>query len=103
MGQVIDLDKKFNEYFYEVESYATRAERFYEELENSSPERMTEWLKAAFMMGARVMAQDTIDTLYDYGTAVAGLTDTTYIPSEAYDNSAHSLMVYYARLFDDKK
>lgn len=44
----------FNEWFYELEGFALRSERFYEDLEHSkeqSPTRILEWLKAAYEVG----------------------------------------------------
>ncbi len=48
----------FNEWFYEVEGFALRSERFYEDLEYYAeddaprvPKRVLEWLKAAYEVG----------------------------------------------------
>lgn len=40
--------KTFDEWFDETENYATRGERFYEELRGMTAERGVEWLKAAW-------------------------------------------------------
>jgi hypothetical protein len=43
----------FDDWFYEVENYGLRAERFYEDLQRAmdDPTRMVEWLKAAYEQG----------------------------------------------------
>jgi hypothetical protein len=102
MGQVIDLKKKFLEYFNQTESFGLRSERFYEEYYNSKskdPERMVEWLEAAFMIGAQVMAHDTLATLSDYGTAMAGLDDKKYTSTDAFDIASENLEPYYTEIF----
>jgi len=101
MGQVIVLAQKFEEYFNELEGFGLRAERFYDDVEHASPEQMKKWLYAAFIQGARTMAQDTVDTLRDYGTAVAGVEHIKYNATESFDNSADNLMVYYTKILDD--
>lgn len=106
MGKVIDLQEKFNEYFYEIEAYSLRAERFYDSLDQFSNKQalaasMRLWLEAAFIQGARAMAQDTLDTLGDYATAVAGIDEVCYNREQAYDAAHGSLMVYYTKILDD--
>ncbi len=102
----LNLKEKFNEYFHELESYATRSERFYESLgaftsQEALAASMVRWLEAAFIQGARVAAQDAVDTLYQYGTTVAGINDKCYTRTEAYDVAAHSLMVYFTKILDE--
>ena len=63
-------------------------------------EIMSEWLRSAYLAGARTMAQDSLDTLRDYGTAVAGCPEPYRNPTECYDAAADSLMVYYTRILD---
>ena len=40
--------KDFDEWFNERENFATRGERFYEEMQHMTNERAIEWLKAAW-------------------------------------------------------
>lgn len=51
----------FFDWFHEIENYATRSERFYEEFNGMSLERATEWLQTAFRMG-RESAQHSEDS-----------------------------------------
>ena len=102
----IDLTAKFEEYFHEQESFGLRSERFYESMEAFSNKpalaaSMKLWLEAAFIQGARVMAQDSVDTLRDYGTAVAGIDEVCYNRTEAFDASADNLMLYYTKIIQD--
>jgi hypothetical protein len=39
---------KFEDWFHEVENYATRSERFYDEFMHMTPERAIEWLQSAW-------------------------------------------------------
>lgn len=105
MGANIDLNAKFLEYFNEIEGFSLRGERFYSEFESGSmsKESVLEWLKAAFLRGARDMAQDTVDTLGDYATALAGIDEVVYTREQAYDAAAESLMVYYTRVLDNSE
>lgn len=42
----------FDDWFYEIENYGTRSERFFEEWDNGmDPKRMIEWLIAAYDCG----------------------------------------------------
>lgn len=41
----------FDDWFWEIENFATRGERFYDELQNITPDRAVEWLKAAWECG----------------------------------------------------
>jgi len=56
----IDLKKEFRKYFNELEGFGIRSEKFYDERE------------AAYIAGARKMAEATLDPLNDYGCAVSG-------------------------------
>lgn len=106
MGNLVDLKEKFKEYFNEVEAFSLRSERFYADLrmwcmtDDPHPEHMAEWLEAAFIAGCRAMAQDTIDTLGDYATTLAGVDEPKYNITEAFDKTADSLMVYYTQALD---
>jgi hypothetical protein len=49
-----EFDKVFDDWFNEVESYAFRSERFYEDMlinGSKSPDKIVPWLKAAFDAG----------------------------------------------------
>lgn len=43
----------FDEWFNQQEGYSTRAERFYEDLEWNDPQRIKDWLMAAYNEGMR--------------------------------------------------
>ena len=102
MGKVIDLDKKFLEYFDELECFGLRSERFYAECEaGMKPERVLEWLRAAYQQGCRDMAQDTLDTLGDYACAVSGCKPEVLGPEEVYDRAHDNLMVYYTQVLNN--
>jgi hypothetical protein len=104
MGQVINLDEKFNEYFNELECYSLRSMRFYEECEAGimRETRILEWIKAAYMRGCKDMAKDTLDTLGDYATALAGIKDPLYASEQAFDHAADDLEPYYKQIFKDQ-
>lgn len=101
MGKCINLDDEFLKYFHENEGFHLRSERFYEDCCNSDPAVLVKWIKAAYMEGARCISKDTIDTLYDYGTAVAGINSVTYTPSESFDNSAVNLESYFNKVLNN--
>lgn len=104
MGKQLDLKNEFRNYLYELENYCYRVERFYDDLEhNRTHERMTQWLEAAFICGARAVANDTVETLLDYGTAVAGVDGDkkVYNRTEAFDAAANNLVAYYSDIFDE--
>jgi hypothetical protein len=102
----IDLKKEFEEYFHELEGFTLRSERFYNSF-SAIPNKtalatsMKLWLEAAFIQGARSMAQDTVDTLRDYGTAVAGVNGVYVTQSKAFDIAADNLMTYYTQILSD--
>lgn len=58
----MSANEKFKEYFYEIESYGTRAERFYDANairdEKSRSVQMTQWLEAAFHAGYNAAIKD---------------------------------------------
>lgn len=90
MGKNIDLKAKFKEYFNQP----------------GQPEGLViKWLEAgleaAYLQGARDMAQDTLNTLGDYACAVAGLEAKLIKPEEVYDCAYDSLMVYYTKVLDN--
>lgn len=113
MSERIDLNKAFLNYFNESEGFSLRSERFYDDVRSiltnpalSSASRnklMRGWLEAAFIQGARTMAQDTLDTLGDYATAVAGIDEKVYNRSEAFDAAKDNLMVYFTQILQDSE
>lgn len=40
--------KEFDDWFWEIENYATRGERFFDELQHMDNRRALEWLKACW-------------------------------------------------------
>ena len=101
----IDLKEKFQQYFHEQEGFGLRSERFYADIESQRLKEdsvlMKTWLEAAFIQGVRTAAQDTVDTLRDYATAVAGIDDVYYTRTKAFDVAADNLMVYYTQILQD--
>lgn len=102
----IDLKEKFQQYFHEPEGFGLRSERFYDSLDAGGVQpalaaSMKLWLEAAFIQGARTMAQDTVDTLRDYATSVAGFELVCYTSEKAFDASADNLMTYYTQILQD--
>ena len=98
------LKKEFLNFFNAQEGYTLRSERFYSEFEAGAlrEKRIILWLEAAFLEGARVMAQDTLNTLGDYSVAVAYINEKHYTLSEAFDKAKDNLTVYFTQICDDK-
>ena len=103
MPEIINLEDEFNSWFNEIETYCLRSERFYEELPSMTSHQMLDWLKAAYMQGAKIAAQDSVDTLRDYSTSLVGIGGFTYNPDEAYSACAVSLDCYWQDVFKDKE
>lgn len=110
MGQNINLDSKFDQWYNEIEGFGLRSERLADDISlirsNAiTPEKRLEmvkrWLFAAYRQGASDMADDTLATLGDYGTACAGINEVVYTRTEAYDAAAESLREYYKVVKDD--
>lgn len=90
MGKPIELEQTFDVWYHK----------------NFGPEVVTVsrgFLLAAYLAGARDMAQDTLDTLGDYGTAMCGVEAPLRNPTECFDAAHANLMVYYTRVLDDNK
>ena len=49
----MDENQNFERWFNELEGYATRAERFYEDVELQDLQRIKDWLLAAYNQGGR--------------------------------------------------
>lgn len=86
MGRPVDLDKTFDAWY--SENFVTETKPSYE------------LLLAAYWAGARHMAQDTLDTLGDYGTAVSGVETPLRNPTECFDAAHANLMVYYTQVLN---
>jgi hypothetical protein len=100
MPQTIDLDKRFDDWFNELESFGLRSERFFDSLDQFKSKEGLQanlilWLKAAYLHGVRVAAQDSVETLLDYATACAGLEPKLSTLEEDYDHSAEALNTYW--------
>ena len=99
----LDLNAEFREYIDELEGFTLRSERFYAEFEAGimREKRILEWMEAAYIAGAREMAQETLDILGDYACACAGLEPELIKPEEVYDRAHSNLMVYYTKVLDN--
>jgi len=82
----LNLKAEFREYY--LETFANRPAGIYDELE------------AAYIAGAREMAQDTLDTLGDYACACAGLEPRLIKPETVYDQAEADLRLYYDKILD---
>ncbi len=58
-------------------------------------------LISAYNAGLRDAAQDSIDTLLQYGTVTAGLSARSMTPTEMYDTAAKNLMVYFTKVLPE--
>ena len=47
------------------------------------------------------MADDTLDTLGDYGTAVAGIDEPKYNATQCFDKARENLEDYFDRVIED--
>lgn len=98
--KAFDIEEAFNEYFFELESYCLRAERFYDSLDAFTSKQalaasMVLWLRTAFERGAKAGARDACNALDDYATACAGLSDVKYTSEGAFDVARENLEAYY--------
>lgn len=103
-----DLLKSFDEYFHELEGYGLRSERFYDDMRyaetahcKNRDQLLKTWLRAAYLRGARQMAEDTDYILGTWGTAMAGIDWPKRNPTEAYDNTAENLREFYEDIFQE--
>ena len=100
MGKVTDFNEKFEEYFHELEGFGLRSERFFEDMENSKDSGIfIDWLKAAYWSGVRDAAKDAVETLDDYGTALAGCIGEKTL-EESYTDAAKSLAEYFEEILE---
>ena len=109
MSEIIDLDERFNDWFFEEEGFAGhRSGRFYDTIDlyedkTQRYEYLVKWLKAAYLHGIHVASQDSVETLYDYATACAGLEAKLTTATEDYDSAAASLASYWCDVLKDDK
>ena len=108
MSEIINLEDSFENWFHAVESYELKSERFYRVINEhrtreGQAKLIVDWLKAAYMQGAKIAAQDSVDTLRDYSISLAGIGGFTYNPDEAYSACAVSLDCYWQDVFKDKE
>jgi len=108
VGKNIDLQTQFQDWLDEQQGFQLRSDRLHDDLkyidqvsDEGRMEIVAKWLQAAYLAGARCMAQDTVDTLGDYGTALAGCETPVRNPTECYDAARDNLMVYYTKVLDD--
>lgn len=101
MSKVFNLQEKFQEYLHHLDEDAlhVHSERFADAVASGNLEVMKAWMEAAFREGAKAMADDTVATLGDYATAVAGLSGD-YTLVQVYDLAAANLTPYYAQIFE---
>lgn len=69
--------------------------------EESTEKFRHDMVQAAFLQGCRWMAQEAIDTLADYATALEGCKAETQTPAQKYDDVRQSLLVYFTKVLDD--
>lgn len=63
MSGIIDLDERFNDWFFEREGFSYRSERFYDEIDlyedkTKRYQHLINWLKAAYLHGIHVASQE---------------------------------------------
>jgi len=111
----IDLNTGFENYFHEIESFATRSERFYDDVDricNRSKDNidykiLESWLHSAYLAGARAMAQDSINTLKNLSDEIESYSDIetsdikTYNTTEAFEMVKICLLTYYTKILED--
>jgi hypothetical protein len=93
VSKEIDIAKEFDKWFYEEKYSAYGASRA-EYVTTSFDATMAE---AAYKEGAAKMGRDLYLTLLDYGTAMAGIEDTKYNSTQAFEMAAQNILVYVER------
>lgn len=101
MSENTNLIAEFDKWFNEIELYSLKSERFFDDMKRQNSEVEVMWLKAAFIQGARTMAQDTLNTLGDYSAAMAGVNNICYNSSQAFDVAHKNLMTYFTQILQD--
>lgn len=101
MPEVINLEEEFNSWFNEIEVYSLRSERLFDVVPDSLHDQMFAWIKTAYMHGVKTAAQDSVNTLRDYGTALQGCRGA--IPIDAiFDHCASNLDCYWQDILKDQ-
>ena len=90
MPKELDLTESFDQWFYK-DKYSAYGGSRAEYVTTSYDATMA---KAAYKEGAAKMGRDLYETLLGYGTAMAGIEDTKYNYTEAFDMAAQNLLVY---------
>lgn len=91
----MDLKKHFHKWFYE-DTYGLTGTR----AEYATFSDIT-MIEAAYRQGALDAAKDTLYTLGQYGTALAGIESENITPTEMYDNVSENLEFYYKDVFGE--
>lgn len=99
MAQATNLDREFVKWFFEEPYPALGKNRAMTFLVNEKGQR-DYWMRLAYMAGARMMAQDLLDTLADYAGAVEGLEPEMMTPSEVFDRARENLFAYTTQVLD---
>ena len=93
----LDLKKSFDEYFSSI------SKKVLCDKEVKDSRLIIEWIESAFYMGAKIIVQDTLDTLHDYSSFVSGITTPTYNPEQSFCNVADNLKIYYDKILNNIK
>lgn len=103
MTQNININREFIKWFYEdeyPEFGSNRAQA--QSMGMIAPINTRDyWMREAYKAGARMMAQDMLDTLAHYACAVEGLNPELLTPAEVYDRARENLFVYAAMVLDN--
>jgi hypothetical protein len=92
--QELDLNKSFKQWFY-TDKYSAYGGSRAEYVTTSYDATMAE---AAYKEGAAKIGRDLYQTLLDYATAMAGIEDTKYNSSQAFEMAAQNILVYVERV-----
>lgn len=94
-----DIDEEFNRWYNEIESYSHRSERALFET-GADSKALGQWLKAAFIEGARSALTDAASLMLEYGTHCAGV-EQKVTRTEMYDSMADSMSDVYRELLTE--
>jgi hydroxypyruvate isomerase len=100
ISEITNFDSKFYDWFGELDNETLRCEKLYHDLSlyrtnEQQAAKVVQWLKAAYDQGVRDAAQDSVDTLRQYATALAGIRVEESDFSEIYDHCAVNLASYW--------
>lgn len=104
MKEKFSLDREFIRWFYE-EPYPEEGKNRSGTQEYSygltpNVETRDYWMRQAYKAGASAMAQDILNALMDWATAVEGLDPEMFTPAEVYDRARENLFVYVTNKLD---